>query len=80
MSIMNALWERMPSVNLIKNEEIRKKTIECWELAVTRSVFAPEEIKDIGFTFDTGLPCRSSSSHRERGERSLYTRKISYGA
>jgi len=39
-----------PEINWIKNEELRKKVLECWTYAIENSVLSPEDLEVIPFS------------------------------
>lgn len=47
---MSILWERMPSIELIENQELKLKVRACWNEAINRSVFTEDEVSRMAFT------------------------------
>ncbi|MFP4459454.1 MAG: HD domain-containing protein, partial [Candidatus Zixiibacteriota bacterium] len=47
---MSILWERMPSIELIENQELKLRVRSCWNEAIKRSIFTEEEVSEIAFT------------------------------
>ena len=39
-----------PEIELIKNEDIKEKTYQCWEYAIDKSVLSPEDLEKIPFS------------------------------
>lgn len=42
--------EIWPEINLIKNEELREKTLKCWIYAIENSVLSPADLQIIPFS------------------------------
>lgn len=42
--------EIWPEINLIKNEELREKTLKCWIYAIENSVLSPADLQVIPFS------------------------------
>ena len=42
--------EIWPEINLIKNNELREKTLQCWIYAIENSVLTPEDLQVIPFS------------------------------
>ena len=48
------IYELWPELNWIKNDDLREKTAQVWELALQRSVLTPEDLNRIPFTLLAG--------------------------
>ncbi len=46
----NKVLEIWPEINWIKNEELKEKTLRCWEYAIGNSVLSPEDLQVIPFS------------------------------
>jgi hypothetical protein len=57
------LW---PELQWIEDEDLRKKTAKCWELALERSVLTPKDLKTIPFTLLCGPDLKVSFMDHKR--------------
>lgn len=61
--IARELW---PELNWIENEDLRQKTANTWELALSRSVLTPEDLNTIPFTLLCGPDLKVSFMAHKR--------------
>jgi putative nucleotidyltransferase with HDIG domain len=47
---MSQLWSAIPSINLINDDDLREKTMACFEATLARSVFSVADLLELPFT------------------------------
>ena len=66
MSINNEVMKLWPELEWIEDKDLREKTAATWELALSRSVLSPDDLKRIPFTLLCGPDLKVSFMDHKR--------------